>query len=956
MSSRRSRSDDLQFTPLLQSEIYEAAMPASAAARNGRPSPGRIRPLGRDALREMVISHSDASSLLHDLGGTLQSGPTTTGSGAAPEAPPPASSAEEEFFFDEPGEIPMQDDYMEDDGMDPGIVRGDPGRAEAAASQPPATLLRRYVNCVASQQSVKGEDCNEDCVDCEGAGSDLSTLSEEERYKRMAILKPEELSRMLHLALLKLLMGSSVDLFYKKPRHAVRVCSGVLSEDDKIATAQCFLHEHHEQPFTDMMRIVANWIYPDPQQQQQQQKEKQSGKKSKAEDIVIYLKKCIAKITVEALLLNLLKMGFDVQSIQPTANKNGPYHYAANARLKDIMQLLIEHGIQGIESLDDTGHMPVEKMLKILLDPQAVAVDDMLVVDQIASLLIDSMTGKVVRNLFQGVSYWREVPSDVCHLLDLDEQVLDNHTLPVYNFYLLLTMKAGKGSSEHRARAPQTCASILKGCMVQDMTAKTTTFDLSILEADSEGHQPATVDYNPTNTVFQEVLKNKDLRSTDPARVLLHLKWNLYGWSYAMERGILFFLLVLTYSFAFFAAAHERVSGYESPQHMHGNPLEYRSSLSHARAACEVIIILNAFFSLYMHITKVMHAYMLRNGRAYFQQPSNWSQWITIGTVFTLVVLRITNSDAQWYLASVFYTFTVLRLLFTISFFEPFGIYMQIIVKMIVRDVTKFSLVYIISILAVTGGLYLSLVATTTNTLPTGTELDADPVLLGTYGRICYSGFRTLVGSGISQINYIKGFNFLSVALIIAFLYSTSLFLNSILVAQLSETYQAVANEAQSTLESTWAMYIRRCERMDGVELLENTFGNSSILVILLRFRWLLGIPKRHRVKRLSKWKNNSTFTDQQLQEMLGNWEKPANRLLEWTEQLESKSKDKRDADLSKNVRLQLEQQKVMQAQLTLILSHLGIPDTAAAASTALEPLVPTTPPPSQPSAGDGQS
>eukprot|EP00117_Sycon_ciliatum_P018283 scpid100409/ scgid3944/ len=92
------------------------------------------------------------------------------------------------------------------------------------------------------------------------------------------------------------------------------------------------------------------------------------------------------------------------------------------------------------------------------------------------------------------------------------------------------------------------------------------------------------------------------------------------------------------------------------------------------------------------------------------------------------------------------------------------------------------------------------------------------------------------------------------------------------------------------------------------------------------------------------------------VQEMLGNWEKPANRLLEWTEQLESKSKDKRDADLSKNVRLQLEQQKAMQAQLTLILSHLGIPDTAAAAPTALEPLAPTAPPPSQPSAGDGQS
>ena len=132
-----------------------------------------------------------------------------------------------------------------------------------------------------------------------------------------------------------------------------------------------------------------------------------------------------------------------------------------------------------------------------------------------------------------------------------------------------------------------------------------------------------------------------------------------------------------------------------------------------------------------MHDISYWHNYSGKKCSRYFTDWNNWLDIAAITTTILIIPLRFANLDVQWIFASLTYMFHGLRVFkyaiilrwvykwcFNLTWyvdkcmytlFSFFGVYVKVLVRVVLRDLNHFLLVFIVFMIIYGGGFYLAL-------------------------------------------------------------------------------------------------------------------------------------------------------------------------------------------------------------------------------------------------------
>ena len=338
-------------------------------------------------------------------------------------------------------------------------------------------------------------------------------------------------------------------------------------------------------------------------------------------------------------------------------------------------------------------------------------------------------------------------------------------------------------------------------------------FHFSVLEADISGRPPDHPNFSmKKGLLFSRIEDNKDLRAHSLMRVLIHEKWGRYGEKHALFALVIHMTYALLCAFAFISAGVQRVNGFSilNETRTYGDPTQYIGTLSYFRLVAEVILLIGATLSL------ISEAVELRQSgpREYFTEAYNYHQLFTNFALFILIPLRLEGYSIQWVFMAFVYMLIIFRVLKAISILRLTGIYLQILVTIMVRDILRFSIIYSIFLVAFSGGTYLILVGSenVSSKGPTGTDLDRTPELHN-FPTIVLTLLRIMVQNENDGSYFGVGYHWMTVLLRIVYLFVIIIVLLNILIAQLSDTYAEIKQDAQLNLEHNWAGQLLELEK-----------------------------------------------------------------------------------------------------------------------------------------------
>ncbi|KAI6654067.1 Ankyrin repeat domain-containing 29-like [Oopsacas minuta] len=213
----------------------------------------------------------------------------------------------------------------------------------------------------------------------------------------------------------------------------------------------------------------------------------------------------------------------------------------------------------------------------------------------------------------------------------------------------------------------------------------------------------------------------------------------------------------------------------------------------------------------------------------YFSDKSNYLDVLGLLTLFILILLRLSTQPTQWVFATLTFLINGFRLFKLVALLPRIGPYTNIIYKILVNDVPLFSSLFLITLLIFTGGYFVSLRTPYTaagfanaslmeNTERTrGVDNEVQWVFL--------SGLRVLLEGNVYEGQYLfRQLNWLAASLYLGFLFLTVVVYLNVFIAQLSDTYGIVKQNAEKTF--AW-------QRMNFIVQVERT----SLLSICIDYR-----------------------------------------------------------------------------------------------------------------------
>uniref|UniRef100_A0A0A9ZGA8 Transient receptor potential A n=1 Tax=Sycon coactum TaxID=1009717 RepID=A0A0A9ZGA8_9METZ len=356
---------------------------------------------------------------------------------------------------------------------------------------------------------------------------------------------------------------------------------------------------------------------------------------------------------------------------------------------------------------------------------------------------------------------------------------------------------------------PMTCRAVLDACVNATDEPDEYRFFYRILESDSDGLAPNDAGFNVNGkTSFHRVLecKDKELQRHNVVRMLIYNKWVEYGERMAILNLGLYLLFMLCVTFSLISAGRQ------------ADPREYDSAEDYARGVLEVISLLGVMVNLY---DEAKECY--REKTAYVTDGNNYLQVGSILLILAIVPLRWLDQDAQWHVACFAYIFVCLRILQLISVTRMVGIYLQILTRILYKDISRFVIIFGIFLLTYAGSLFLALRGepvverNSTSDPKETTELGLNH-FTSNYGFILVTGLRTMIQQE-SIVDYLnddtpsESFSWLGIVINMLFLFFVLVVLLNILIAQLSDTYADVKADAQRELEQNWAASLRNLEQ-----------------------------------------------------------------------------------------------------------------------------------------------
>ncbi|XP_015761533.1 PREDICTED: transient receptor potential cation channel subfamily V member 5-like [Acropora digitifera] len=296
-----------------------------------------------------------------------------------------------------------------------------------------------------------------------------------------------------------------------------------------------------------------------------------------------------------------------------------------------------------------------------------------------------------------------------------------------------------------------------------------------LLEADENGIQPMIDEHKnkmfnaKSTSCLQHIAESRDKEAIQHpvVRLLVTRKWKLFGhWWFCLQASLyVVFLLLLSYALI-----------YGSTQ---DDPMQYRDTANVVRLICEILSIIFLIFYLLKDIDQAV-----REWRTYFKDPYNYFDWLGLILTFSVIPLRFAKTKCQWSMAGLGYLFNFLRLSKFSCLSSTTGLYTKTLAKVIYRDMSRFSVVFIIVFLGFCGALFMALKATRKQDL------------FLNYAWLMLAAVRALVEQQPVEEDYSK-FDWLAILILLSYMAMVIVILLNVLIAQLSYTYSEAKSNAK---------------------------------------------------------------------------------------------------------------------------------------------------------------
>lgn len=229
------------------------------------------------------------------------------------------------------------------------------------------------------------------------------------------------------------------------------------------------------------------------------------------------------------------------------------------------------------------------------------------------------------------------------------------------------------------------------------------------------------------------------------------------------------------------------------------DPAVYDDPLQISRAVLEVISLVMVLLTLCTEFNQLR-----RHRLEYFHDPFNWLDMSSSILLITVLPLRFTHNSAQWHVFAFGYLFWTIRVFKFAAVFRQTGAYAQILSRILAHDFMQFGVVFLVILLAFSGSFFLSLRGD--NDVNTNNETS-------TFWGILIVGVRSLTeAQPVVEYTGDGGYGTISIIFMLCFLFTCIVILLNILIAQLSDTYQKVQQDAQRGLEVNRAWIVARVE------------------------------------------------------------------------------------------------------------------------------------------------
>ena len=199
----------------------------------------------------------------------------------------------------------------------------------------------------------------------------------------------------------------------------------------------------------------------------------------------------------------------------------------------------------------------------------------------------------------------------------------------------------------------------------------------------------------------------------------------------------------------------------------------------------------------------------------YFSDIFNWLDTGGILFVFvviflrfiTLVAPRLPYLEYQWYVAPFAFLLSSFSIIKLLNIYSVFGTYIRIIILVCKRDVSKFMLLFVITLYLFVMTFLLSLrvplpvIFNGTNQTKffinyfnSSQELSG---IIDNFGYLLIFGTRILLGEEVLGFNYVTTLNVLAVITYMVFVFIVIVVYLNIFIAQLTDTYGSVKKNAE---------------------------------------------------------------------------------------------------------------------------------------------------------------
>lgn len=428
----------------------------------------------------------------------------------------------------------------------------------------------------------------------------------------------------------------------------------------------------------------------------------------------------------------------------------------ADENAKTPLHYAVRRNLKGVAAkLLENGALPHTRDKQRVL-PLQIAMDNKN--DEMCSLLLANMRKKFVRGLFSR----------------------HGHQECEFSFHSLL-----------KSELKQTILSVLD-CMRQQhgATCEEIRVYYNILESDEHGRTPKDPLFEAAKkSPLQIIAKQGDkaIVHNDTVRLLIRKKWQKYA------RGRFQFNTFL-YMLTLFALTYSSIVAVSTP-----DPTQYDNPLQVSRAVMEVLSVLISTLTLVTEINQLR-----RHKLEYFHDVYNWLAFSSACLLLTVIPLRFTHDNAQWHVFAFGYLFWTMRIFKYAVVFRQTGAYTQILFRVLAHDFPQFTMLFLVFLLAFSGSFFLSLRGE--NDLDTHNETS-------TFWGILFVGVRTLTeAQPVVDYTGEDGYRVISTIVMVCFLFVCCVILLNLLIAQISDTYQNVQQDAQRELEVHRAWIVARVE------------------------------------------------------------------------------------------------------------------------------------------------